>query len=280
MFDAVYELDPVNRDWDSNRLTAADAEPRAVEELRSNLKASLRDRDGNRPGLDATGLRWVDGTPRSALRVPFLDAICPDAYFVYVHREPRETVPSMLEAWGSGGYVTYPSCPGWPGPPWSLPLVPGWRELSGHGTGGDRRRAVDRTTRALLDDLEALPPERWCVADLSAVLDDPRREVERVCAFVEIEAGEDVTLPMRRSATSAQMARRREGRRLARRSSCVATKPIWAGARAAGQARKPAGTRSRRRPILPCAASTRRASRSCSASSPARCWSRPIRPAS
>ena len=28
VFDEIYELDPANRDWDSNRLTAADAEPR------------------------------------------------------------------------------------------------------------------------------------------------------------------------------------------------------------------------------------------------------------
>ena len=47
------------------------------------------------------GLRWVDGHPRNALRVPFLAGVAPDAQFVYIHREPAETVPAMLRAWES-----------------------------------------------------------------------------------------------------------------------------------------------------------------------------------
>src|SRR5262245_48338873 len=67
LLDAVFELDPANRDWDSNRLTAADVESRAIGELRNRLKATLVDSDGNRPGIDASGLRWVDGQARNAL---------------------------------------------------------------------------------------------------------------------------------------------------------------------------------------------------------------------
>jgi uncharacterized protein (TIGR03032 family) len=197
VFDAVYELDPENRDWDGNRLTAADAQPGVLEELRSNLKASLVDRDGNRPGLDATGLRWVEGAPRSALRVPFLNAICPDAYFIYIHREPRDAVPSMVEAWRSGRFVSYPELPEWSGPPWSLPLVPGWRDLASLELEEIVVEQWIRITRILLDDLEGLGPERWCVADWNELLEDPRRELERLCAFVELEADREVTLPMR-----------------------------------------------------------------------------------
>jgi uncharacterized protein (TIGR03032 family) len=197
VIESVHELDPANRDWDGNRLTAADSQPGVLEELRANLKASLVDRDGNRPGLDATGLRWVDGALRNALRVPFLNAICPDAYFVYVHREPREAVPNMVQAWRSGRYVSYPELPGWPGPPWSLPLVPGWRDLSGLELEEIVVEQWVRIARLVLDDLDGLAPERWCVADWRALLDDPRREVERICAFVEIDADQEVTLPIR-----------------------------------------------------------------------------------
>lgn len=197
VFEAVYELDPANRGWDSNRLTATDAQPRVVEELRSNLKATLVDREGNPPGVDARGLRWVDGTPRSALRVPFLNAICPDATFIYIHREPREALPSAAEAWRLGRSVSYPELPGWAGPAWSLPLVPGWRELSGLELEEIVVEQWIRITRVLLDDLERLAPERWCVADWSALVRDPRREMERLCAFVELEVTDEATLPVR-----------------------------------------------------------------------------------
>jgi uncharacterized protein (TIGR03032 family) len=197
VLERVFEFKPENRDWDSNRLTPADVEPRAITDIRQNLKAMLVDRHGNRPGIDPSGIRWVDAAPRNALRVPFLRAIAPDAQFVFIHREPSETLPSMLRAWRSGRWVTYAELPDWPGPPWSLPLVPGWRELAGKDLPEIVTEQWIRTAGPLLDDLETLPPGSWCVADYSALLNDPKREVERICEFVALEVDEEVTLPLR-----------------------------------------------------------------------------------
>ena len=195
--EGIFELDPENREWDSNRLTAADAQPRAVEEIRGRLKATLTDHEGNRPGLDASGIRWVDGTPRNALRIPFLNAIAPDAAFVFIQRDPAGALPSMLEAWRSGQMVSYPNLPDWPGPPWSGPLVPGWRELAGLELHELVTEQWLRITVTLLDDLESLPAERWAVAQWEGLLNEPTKELERIGAFVGLEVGEDVTLPMR-----------------------------------------------------------------------------------
>ena len=197
ILDGIFELQPENREWDSNRLIAADIQPRAVEDLRGRLKGGLVDSSGNRPGIDATGLRWVDGQPRNALRVPFLAGISPDAQFVYIHRDPAETIPAMLRVWEGGGRVSYSELPGWEGPPWSLPLVPGWRELAGKPLPEIVTEQWVRLTGTLLDDLETLSPERWCVTDFKALLNDPQRELERICEFVALEASEDVTRPLR-----------------------------------------------------------------------------------
>ncbi len=94
----------------------------------------------------------------------------------------------MVEAWESGDYVTYPQLPGWPGPPWSLLLIPGWRELAGQPVAEIAVEQWLATTRVLLEDLEELPPERWCVADHAALAADPSSEVARICAFLELEA--------------------------------------------------------------------------------------------
>ena len=197
VLDGIFELEPENREWDSNRLTTGDLEARAVEELRGRLKGALTDSAGNRPGLDASGLRWVDGQPRNALRVPFLAAVAPDSQFVYIHREPSETVPAMLKVWKGGKRISYPELPDWPGPPWSMPLVPGWRELAGRPVPEIATEQWLRLTGTLLDDLDGLPPERWCVTDFKALLNDPKRELERICEFVAIEASEEVTRPLR-----------------------------------------------------------------------------------
>ena len=197
VLDGIFELEPENREWDSNRLTGADVEARAVEELRGRLKGVLADSAGNRPGLDASGLRWVDGQPRNALRVPFLAGVAPDSQFVYIHREPSETVPAMLPVWEGGNRVSYPQLPDWSGPTWSLPLVPGWRDLADRPLPEIVTEQWIRLTGTLLDDLEGLPPERWCVTDFKSLLNDPLRELERICEFVSIEASEEVTRPLR-----------------------------------------------------------------------------------
>ncbi len=197
ILDGIFELKPENREWDSNRLTAADIQSRAVEDLRTTLKGGLVDSSGNRPGLDASGLRWVDGQPRNALRVPFLARVAPDCQFVYIHRDPAETIPSMLRVWQGGRRVSYADLPDWPGPAWSLPLVPGWRDLAGRPLPEIVVEQWLRLTGILLDDLETLPPERWCVTDFKTLLNDPQRELERICEFVGIEASEDVTRPLR-----------------------------------------------------------------------------------
>ena len=197
ILDGIFELRPENREWDSNRLTAADIQSRAVEDLRGALKSSLADSSGNRPGVDASGLRWVDGQPRGALRVPFLAGVAPDSQFIYIHRDPAQTIPAMLRVWEGGRRVSYAELPGWAGPPWSLPLVPGWRDLGGRPLPEIVTEQWLRLTGTLLDDLEALPPERWCVTDFKTLLNDPQRELERICEFVAIEASEDVTRPLR-----------------------------------------------------------------------------------
>jgi uncharacterized protein (TIGR03032 family) len=191
VFEGVAGQHPAGRDWESNRLTAEDASPAVVRLLTSGLLAGLRDRDGNPPPA-AAGLRVLEKTPKNSLRVPFLAAAYPDALFVYLYRDPRETISSMLDAWRSGRFVTYPDLPGWEGPPWSLLLVPGWRELAGRGLAEIVARQWAAATSQLLDDLAALPPGRWCVASYDRLVAEPQAEIEHLCQFTGL--GWDRTL--------------------------------------------------------------------------------------
>jgi uncharacterized protein (TIGR03032 family) len=184
VFEGVPSLRPDQRGFESNRLLAADAQPDVVQALEGMLLAQLRDREGNRPPEGARGLRLLETTPRNALRIPFLASAFPDALFLYVFRDPRQTISTSLAAWQSERFVTYPDLPGWDGPPWSLLLVPGWRELRGLSLPEIAARQWEITTRCLLDDLEALPAERWCVVSYDALIENPQAEAERLCGFL------------------------------------------------------------------------------------------------
>jgi uncharacterized protein (TIGR03032 family) len=200
--EGIRELQPARRGFESNRLTADDASPDVVRRLQKAFFDRLRDRDGNRPpppaspGDTATGLRLLEKTPKNALRVPFLAAAFPDALFVYLYRDPRETISSMLDAWKSQRFVTYAKLPGWEGPRWSLLLVPGWRELAGRPLAEIAARQWAATTSQLLDDLEALDPGRWCVVSYDRLVAEPRKEIERICAFAGLPWDRTLTAPL------------------------------------------------------------------------------------
>lgn len=195
-FERLPALRPERRGWSSNRLTAEDAHPALVERLVDSFFLPLRDRDRQRPAAGAENLRLLEKTPKNALRVPFLAAAFPDALFVYLYRNPRETINSILEAWQSGRFVTYPQLPGWIGPPWSLALVPGWRELAGRPLPEIAARQWQSITEHLLEDLGRLAPERWCVANYGALVSRPLSEIERLCGYLGVGWDRPLAAPL------------------------------------------------------------------------------------
>jgi hypothetical protein len=180
VFEGIRALHPAARGWHSNRLGAADATPQVVAELARRFADKLVDRDGAPP---APHQRMIEKTPKNALRVPFLAAAFPEATFVYLHRAARPTLSSMIEAWPSGRFRTYPRLPGWTAPlPWSLLLVPGWRGLHGRPLAEIVARQWAATTATLVADLAALPPDQVRTISYEDLLAAPQAEIARLCA--------------------------------------------------------------------------------------------------
>ena len=108
----------------------------------------------------ARSVRLLEKTPKNALRVPFLLEVFPDAQFIFLHREPRANLSSMMQAWRAKGWVTYRQLPGWPGP-WSLLLPPGYERLQGRPLEEIVAFQWRVANETILDDLADLPRERW-----------------------------------------------------------------------------------------------------------------------
>ncbi len=198
LIEGLPELHPAARGFDSNRLDASTCHPALIAELRRRFQGELRDRNQQSP--TRWPVRLLEKTPKNALRVPFLARVFPQAHFVYLHRDPQQTLASMLEAWRSGRFRTYPQLPQWSGPAWSLLLVPGWRQLNGRSMEEIVAAQWEITTRILLDDLQALPPERVHVAHYAALVAQPADEVARLCAALDFDWDQplDAALPLSR----------------------------------------------------------------------------------
>lgn len=169
---------------DSNRLTADRLTPEIALAMKSRLAEKLVGPDGAR--VDAERVRLLEKTPKNALRIPFFNALFPDARFVFLWREPEENISSILDAWRAGGWVTYPQLPGWDGP-WSLLLPPGWQALKGRPLPEVAASQWATTNRIIMDDLAQLPAERRHVVRYSDFVADPAAVIRGVCGFADLE---------------------------------------------------------------------------------------------
>ena len=184
LIEGLGELAPPSHGWDSNRLDASDIDPEVARRLPWRFYQKLRDRNGKAP----TGsVRMLEKTPKNALRVPFLAALFPDAIFLFLHRSARATIGSMVDGWESGYFRTYPNLPGWPGPPWSYLLTPGWRDWAGLPLAEIAARQWASAVTTMLDDLERLDPARVRAVDYGTFVDSPNAEAAAIAEALDYE---------------------------------------------------------------------------------------------
>lgn len=185
LIEGVPGLAPSARGWESNRLLAADATAGSASALRERFFRQLRDREGRAP--TGAPVRMLEKTPKNSLRIPFLRAVFPEARFVFLYREPRQVLGSMIDGWRSGHFGMYPQLPGWDGPTWSFLLTPGWRDSSGRPLEEVVARQWASATGVLLDDLQALPAGSWTSLRHEDFLADPQAQARRLCAWAGLE---------------------------------------------------------------------------------------------
>jgi hypothetical protein len=194
LIEGIEGLHPAQHGWESNRLTAEEASPAVASEVEARFLAELQARDGSR--LLPPRVRMLEKTSKSLLRIPFLRAIYPDALFIVLHRDPRATISSLLDIWRAQTMVSYPELPGWDGPGWTLTLVPGWREMNGKPLEEIVAHQWSEGMRIMLDDLDALDAGSWCVASYEALIADPQKEINRLCAFAGLAWDDQLTAPL------------------------------------------------------------------------------------
>lgn len=184
LVEGMPELRPGAAWTDSNRLTAAALTPAVGAQILAALRERLQDNTGQPAG--ARQLRFLEKTPKNALRIPFFRRLFPEARFIFLWRDPRENISSIIEAWRSGGWVTYASLPGWEGP-WSLLLPPQWQLQRGRPLEEIAAWQWDSANRYVCDDLAALPREHWTVVRYDELRDSAPATLDRLCTFLGLD---------------------------------------------------------------------------------------------
>ncbi|MDX1498487.1 MAG: sulfotransferase [Woeseiaceae bacterium] len=192
--ESIPALHPRNRAYESNALEASDYTPQIGALLMDALMQRLQNTHGTGylqtpEELRPSAVRFLEKTPKNALRIPFLRAMFPDARFIYLHRAAAPNIGSIIDAWESQKFVTYPNLPDWIGPSWSLLLPPGWQTMRGRPLAEIAAWQWATTNRKILSDLSALPRRDWTKISYEALLDTPSVALQLLCEFAGIPYG-------------------------------------------------------------------------------------------
>ncbi len=163
--------------------------------------------------LFARGGRFVDKTPANCLRVAYLEALFPDATFVFLRRRGAENISSLMEGWRARPrFVRYrlpetlTGLGELDGERWSFVLVPGWRDLHAASLEEICAHQYVECNQAVLD-ARATSAAAWVDLAYEDLVTSPTEELRRVYDELGLSFGEAAErfareLVTRRSATS------------------------------------------------------------------------------
>lgn len=138
-------------------------------------------------------IRLLEKTPENCLRLPFLQALFPDARVLYLTRDGRPNVYSLLEGWRQPhtfpGYPTplAVTAPGQTRGRWAFTLIPGWRDLVDRPLEEICARQWAVCNTAVLDyatGAAALPLLKVAYEDL---VRQPDETLSRIAAFIDLK---------------------------------------------------------------------------------------------
>ncbi len=186
-----------NAQLDSMALDEHHADPQTVDMMRRLFLLFARDAEGRRYFEHASEARpnaicLVEKTPRNAINIPFLLKVFPRARFVYLMRDPRGNISSLIEAWSAGlktgGFMTFRQLPSWHLPGWCFLLPRGWREMAGKSVPEIATFQWAASNSAIMAELARLPRSRWHTLSYADFISAPDQVLSDLTEF----AGERV----------------------------------------------------------------------------------------
>jgi hypothetical protein len=207
----IAQIHPQMYDYHSNRLTEIEATSWLGETVKQWFTQRLQNSEGvlyrqlqadQRP----LALRFLEKTPKNALRIPFLKTIFPTAKFIYLYREPKANISSLLEGWRSRRFVAYRDLPRWPYREWSFLLPPDWESMRDHPLveiAAFQWRVANETIRA---DLAKLPSTDWCLIDYDELTQQPAQTIKKLSKFANLQWTDKLEMLVSRPLPVSQMA--------------------------------------------------------------------------
>ncbi len=189
-----------NKNQDSGSLSEQHADPQTARLIKAALLFLLQNSQQQRyidPQLSDKPQNpiIIEKTPRNALNIPFLLKIFPDARFIYLKRDPRQTIASLIEAWQlglqTGRFATYPNLPGWHLTAWCFLLPKGWRHMINKTLPEIACFQWCESNRIIQQELKNLESDRIHSLTFNDLTNHTQQTLEATMAFINPELNTD-----------------------------------------------------------------------------------------
>jgi len=188
-----------NENLDSGCLTKQHADNETSDSMRAIYLSAVRNRDNiNYISAVKSGsnerIRFLEKTPRNSLNIKFILQVFPDAKFIFLHRDARQNISSIIEAWNigkqTGQFVTFTNLPDWPLKYWCLILPPGWRKYKNSSIAEIAAFQWKSCNDIILKNLSKIESDRWLSLTYQDLLDNPEKQLIRICEFSGVKFDE------------------------------------------------------------------------------------------
>nr|WP_240554956.1 hypothetical protein [Oceanicoccus sagamiensis] len=107
---------------------------------------------------------------------------------MYLHRDPRENISSIIEAWEqgekNGKFITFRNLPDWPMPHWCLLLPRGWRNMKGRSLAEIAGFQWQSCNDAILNELEKISSKKWTTISHQELTSNTKATVTQLSNFI------------------------------------------------------------------------------------------------
>jgi hypothetical protein len=147
---------------------------------------------GRRAAARSRSIRLLEKTPENCLRLPFLQALFPDMRVIYLTRDGRANIHSLMEGWRHPqlfpGYEvpTKVIIPGQRRGRWAFTLIPGWQALVDRPLAEVCAQQWTRVNEAVLDYAAGPAARPVLTVRYEDLISRPADSLSRIAEFLEI----------------------------------------------------------------------------------------------
>ena len=141
--------------------------------------------------------RILEKTPRNCFRVDFMNKLFPDAKFIFISREGKSNISSLIEGWKrQAKHMKHKRFPrlntefhfnNFEFQKWEYVLPPEWKELNGKSLEETCAHQWIQSNRYALDSLNKLDSDRVIKVRYEDICENPGESIKNICDFIDIK---------------------------------------------------------------------------------------------